>query len=76
MKLHSEPLSFAFDRMWCEGGMAAKSSQSCGRSTSCQSKSYKALFVEILCEERKDLYEASNSKFKMASEMSYCLFAS
>ena len=33
-----------------------KSSQSCGRSTSCQSKSFKALFVEILCEERKDLY--------------------
>ena len=53
MKLQSEPPSFAFDFMeeW-----RFKSSQSCGKSTSCQSKSFKTLFVEMLCEERKDLY--------------------
>ena len=53
MKLPSEPPSFAFDFMeeW-----RLKSSQGCSRSTSCQSKSFKALFVEMLCEERKDLY--------------------
>ena len=103
MKLHSEPPSFAQDRMWSvKEEWWPKSSQSCGRSKSCQSKSFKALFVESLCEERKDLYvqqlsvayetritfcfaflqelfelkEASNSNFKMASEMPYCLFAS
>ena len=49
MKLPSEPPSFALDFMeeW-----RFKSSQSCGRSTSYQSKSFKALFVEMLCEER------------------------